>query len=268
LEGILLHWRTSDWIMPWCRERADKNLSLATDPLQRHPFEPTYNYEAGIETLRQLPIRGVLWYQGESNTHNPELYAQLYPGLVESWRKLWGRQLPFLSVQIAGMNRPSWPEFRLTQLRLAESVPESYLTVSSDLGEAEQVHYRRKFPVGQRLALLALEKVYALPGVEGESPVAVRAERQGAVVRIHFRNTGGVLRSVDGGLLRGFVVRDRQGNWHPVEASIDGDQVELKGQGLETMEEVAYGWEPLPQGSLLNRAGLPTSTFRLPVVDR
>lgn len=263
LEPILLNWRNSDWIMPWCRERAAKNLAQAADPLQRHPYEPAYNYEAGIAQLGNLPIRGVLWYQGESNTHNPELYAQLFPRMVESWRRLWGRELPFLTVQIAGMNRPAWPEFRRVQLQLSESVPDCYLAVSSDLGEAEQVHYRNKFPLGHRLAVLALERVYAKTSVTGESPVGVRAERIGAVVRIHFRTTGGALRSSDGGALRGFVVRDPLGNWHKAPATIIGEQVELRMEGMRSMQEVAYAWEPLPDANLVNNAGLPAPTFRI-----
>ena len=85
----LHNWRKSDFIMPWVRERAAKNLENSTDPRQRHPYEPCYNYEAGISKLINTPIKGILWYQGESDAHNVDLYAYNFEKLISSWRMLW-----------------------------------------------------------------------------------------------------------------------------------------------------------------------------------
>lgn len=263
LVDLLLNWRNSDWIMPWCRERAAQNLAKANNPLQRHPYEPAYNYEAGIAPLANLPFCGVIWYQGESNTHNLELYGTLFSALVESWRKLWGQELPFLSVQLSGMNRPSWPEFRNLQLHLADVVPHTGMVVSSDLGEAEQVHYANKKPVGDRLARLALETVYKLPDAHGESPVGWRAGREGDALVVQFRNAGRNLKTSDGQPARGFEVRDLQGNWHVAAARIDADRIVLKLPADENLDAVAYAWQPYTDANLLNQYDLPASTFFL-----
>ena len=84
LVDMMANWRKSDFIMDWCRKRAAQNLANATNPLQQHPYEPSYNFEAGIAPLLQIPIKGVIWYQGESDTNNVEIYDHLFPVLVKS----------------------------------------------------------------------------------------------------------------------------------------------------------------------------------------
>ena len=103
----LTNWRKSDFIMPWVRTRADMNLKNATNPKQRHPYDPAYNYEAGVTNFTKFPIKGVIWYQGESNAHNVELYEHLLPTLVKSWRKAWNSNFPFYYVQLSSLNRPT-----------------------------------------------------------------------------------------------------------------------------------------------------------------
>lgn len=263
LADILVDWSNSDFIMPWCRERAAQNLANAHNPLQRHPYEPAYNFEAGIAPILHLPIKGVIWYQGESNTERLELYEHLFPVLVKSWRQQWGRDLPFFYVQLSGLNRPSWPRFRDAQRRLADVIPNSGMVVSSDLGEPEQVHYRDKKPVGDRLAELVLQKVYHLPGEHGESPVPLKVSWAGKGLGIEFKNSHGKLRTSDGETLRGFELRDRKGNWRPSQARISGNLVLLEDAGLHDDDAVAYAWQPFPKANLVNADDLPASTFIL-----
>ncbi|HVJ07235.1 MAG TPA: GDSL-type esterase/lipase family protein [Acidisarcina sp.] len=265
LVDMFIDWRDSDLIMPWCRERAAKNLANAHNPLQRHPYEPAYNFEAGIAPLLQLPIRGVIWYQGESNTHNVELYEHLFPVLVKSWRKQWKRDLPFFYVQLSELNRPSWPVFRDAQRRLADVTLNSAMVVSSDLGEPDQVHYVHKKAVGDRLANLALEKVYHLPGVHGESPLGFKVSKEVTGLKIEFKNTGGKLRTSDGLGLRGFELQDAKGNWHTAQARIEGNHVLLERADVRDADAVAYAWQPFPNANLINGYGLPASTFILDV---
>lgn len=260
LVSMMTHWRTSDYLMPWVRERAARNLADAHDPLQRHPYEPSYNFEAGIAPLVHLPIKGVIWYQGESNTNNPELYAHIFPELVQSWRKNWGKDLPFFYVQLSGLDRPSWPYFRDLQRRLAEQIPNSGMVVTSDLGEAENVHYHRKKPVGDRLAELVLRRVYRVSGVYGESPTVLTASRMGGEIKTVFKDTDGALKTTDGEPVRGFQLRDSKGNWRPVSARIRGNTVWITDLDHDT-DAVAYAWKPFPNANLVNAAHLPASTF-------
>ena len=94
--AILRNWTKNDFIQDWVRGRAALNVKKSTDKLQRHPYEPCYLYESGILPLQQFPIKGIIWYQGESNAHNREAHEKLFKLLVDSWRKNWeDNELPF-----------------------------------------------------------------------------------------------------------------------------------------------------------------------------
>ena len=113
--AILRNWTKNDFIQDWVRGRAALNVKKSTDKLQRHPYEPCYLYESGILPLQQFPIKGIIWYQGESNAHNREAHEKLFKLLVDSWRKNWeDNELPFYYVQLSSIDRPSWPWFRDT----------------------------------------------------------------------------------------------------------------------------------------------------------
>lgn len=95
--AILRNWTKNDFIQDWVRGRAALNVKKSTDKLQRHPYEPCYLYESGILPLQQFPIKGIIWYQGESNAHNREAHEKLFKLLVDSWRKNWeDNELPFI----------------------------------------------------------------------------------------------------------------------------------------------------------------------------
>lgn len=159
---ILYNWRTNPMIDAWVRSVIARSLKGATnDKTQRHYFEPTYLYESRIKPLEGYSVRGVLWYQGESNADNAELHSRLFPRVVESFRVAFDNpNLPFYFVQLADCARPSWPHFRETQRVLAESIDNCEMVVSMDYGDPNDVHPRRKQPVGERLARVALENLY------------------------------------------------------------------------------------------------------------
>lgn len=159
LVDVLYNWKQNDFIMDWCRQRAALNLSQSNNALQRHPFEPAYIYEAGISQFAGMPVRGVIWYQGESNAHNAEHYEVAFPALVQSLKKTFGNpEMPFYFAQLSSINRPSWPHFRDVQRRLSHSVAHSGMVVTSDLGDSLNVHPARKREVGERFAQLALNE--------------------------------------------------------------------------------------------------------------
>ena len=150
---ILYDWLENDLVMEWARGRARRNIGEERG--ERHPYEPCYLWEAGILPLKDCPVTGVLWYQGESNADNIPSHEKLFPLLVDSWRSVFG-PVPFLYAQLSEMNRPSWPAFRASQEGLLNCRPRLGMIVTRDLGEWNEVHYRNKKPAGERFAALAL----------------------------------------------------------------------------------------------------------------
>lgn len=158
---ILYDWRTNPMIDTWVRSVINRSLRGSKSAAQRHYFEPAYLYESRILPLEGTSVRGVLWYQGESNAENAELHAKLFPAVVQSFRTAFGDEnLPFYFVQLADCDRPSWPHFRQTQRELSEEIDNCEMVVSLDYGDPRDVHPRRKQPIGERLARVALEKLY------------------------------------------------------------------------------------------------------------
>lgn len=265
LTDELYRWRSSDFYQPWCRQRADTNLKNSILPLQRHPYEPCYNYEAGVQSFTGFPIQGVIWYQGESNAHNVEQHDLLLPALVKSWRREWGDEFPFYYVQLSSLNRPSWPVFREHQLALLQTIPRAGMAVSSDVGDSTNVHPRRKRAIGERLAALALHFTYAQKSVVPYGPMPLKAVRAGNEIILSFQYAGKQLQTSDGSALRGFVWEDEQGSTHPVDAVLAMDKVKIPVPANATVLKVRYGAEPFTRANLQNAAGLPAPNFTLKI---
>lgn len=263
LVNELYNWRTSDFFQPWVRERADTNLKKSTNPKQRHPYESCYNYEAGISRFTQFPIKGVIWYQGESNTHNIELHEYLFPTLVKSWRKQWGYNFPFYYVQLSSLNRPSWTAFRNSQLQLLRVVPNSGMAVSSDVGDSTNVHPRHKKEVGNRLARLALHFTYQQKNIIPYGPMPLKAVQQNNQIVVSFQYAGVGLKTEDEKLLHGFKLRNDKGIEQPAKAYIRNNQVIIPVDKNEKPITVLYGWQPYTDANLVNSEHLPASTFKL-----
>ena len=277
--AFLRDWLHNDLIMEWARGRAEKNLSNRPASVEgygivptRHPYEPCYNFEAGILPLDHYPITGVIWYQGESNAERVEVHEELFPLLVDSWRNYFSvipseakeSVLPFYYVQLSSLNRTCWPIFRDSQRRLMDSRPGLGMAVTTDLGDPADVHYRQKRPVGERLALQALEKHYG-HAVKADGPLAKEAAHVGQDVYVDFYPQD-ALRSADGGPIVGFEVQDAaDGLFHPVAAEVSGGLVRLDCAAIRAPKAVRYAWQPYTRANLVNAAGLPASTFRLPV---
>ncbi len=259
----MLNWRKSDFFMPWVRERADMNLKNSANPNQRHPYDPAYNFESAIDSLSQFPVKGVLWYQGESNVHNAETYPNLFKTMVTDWRKNWGADLPFYFVQLSSIDRPSWPYFREMQFKLQQSVPNVYMAVSSDLGDSLDVHPKQKKEVGERLALLA-EKYSYKKGIAASGPVLHSAIKQGKDIILEFTSAKKI--ATAGKLpLTGFELVNYKGIFIPVQGIISNNKIRLPIPGNEKIIRVVYGWEPFTRANLVNEAGLPASTFSISI---
>jgi len=257
----LYDWKKSDFVMPWVRERAAKNIGLSKDPHQRHPYEPCYNYEAGISQFINTPIKGIVWYQGESDAHNVDLYAYNFKKLIADWRSLWKEGLPFYFVQLSSIDRPSWPYFRDMQREISHEIFNVGMAVSSDLGDSLNVHPTHKQLVGERLALLALKNTYH-QNIIAQGPEVIKVVQDGKNIIIDFKN-GKKLQTRNNEQLTGFEVMNKKGEIISPKAEIKNNQVTLYLDKNEKIIEVLYAYKPFTRANLENEAGLPASTFSI-----
>lgn len=263
---ILYNWRTNPMIMEWCRTVIARGLKGSRNPLQRHFFEPAYLFESRIDPLVDYPIKGVLWYQGESNAEFTELHEQLFPALVKSWREAFANpELPFYFVQLSSLNRPSWPLFRDSQRRLADSIANCEMVVSHDYGDPSDVHPRNKKPIGERLAAVALAHDYGFTTLDWSSPKPLEAIYKDGKVVITLSGKG--LRTSDGGALLTFEVADHTLKFKECTAQISGNKVTIDYPSSTSKPTVVrYGWQPYTQANLVSKeGGNPVSTFEIKV---
>jgi sialate O-acetylesterase len=264
LVDILYSYRTNDMIMQWCRDVVAADLLLTDNPNQRHPFSPAYLYESGISQIAGFPIRGFLWYQGESNVHFPELYEVLFPALVKNWRNAWGdTNLPFYYAQLSGYKSPSWPTFRDSQRRLQDMIPHSAMIVTYDAGNPTDIHPKNKKIVGERFAILAMGDTYAKKGI-CRSPEPIEAKYKNGVLEITFSNTKN-LGTSDGDPIKELEIKGADGLYKPVNAQIKRNTIIIDEQGVKS---VRYAWHPFSFGNLVNEVSLPASTFKIDVITK
>lgn len=259
--AILKNWLHNDFIQPWVRARATQNISQDSTLCARHPYQPCYLFESGILPLDKYPIKGVIWYQGESNAHNFEAHEDLFRLFVDSWRTYWGNsQMPFYYVQLSSLSRPSWTWFRDSQLKLMKTIPNVGMVVSSDLGDSLDVHPRAKRQIGERLGRWALYKTYG-HHVTPSGPLFrnVRVEKE--VVVVSFDYSQG-LHTSDGKVPSCFELAEYDGVFYPAQAEIKGDKIALRSSNVAYPRYVRYAWQPFTRANLVNGDGLPASTFR------
>lgn len=267
-EPALYNWRHSDYLMDWCRKRADLNLKYAGSPLQRHSYDPCFNVEAGLSKIWPLAIKGAIWYQGESDADNPELYARLFPLMVRDWRQHWGYDFPFYYVQLSSLDRSSWPCFRNLQRELQDSVPFSGMAVSSDLGDSLNVHYSDKRPVGRRLARLALHRSYGRRWLPDEGPAPLGLQRRENTLVLSYPAHSD-LHGARGAAIRGFSLWDARGRRYPLAAVVKADRLILDIPADEEPMRLRYSWSPFSRANLQGAGNLPASTasWNLPASD-
>lgn len=257
---ILYNWKDNDFVQDWVRGRAKKNIASSENKGQRHPYEPCYLFESGILPLQGCAIKGVIWYQGESNAHNVETHEKLFPLLVRSWRTCFGEDLPFYYVQLSSHDRPSWPAFRNSQRVLMNTLKKTGMAVSSDFGDRYDVHPRFKKAVGQRLARWALRDLYGFDVVPS-GPLFKSIEREDQAIYVHFNYAEG-LHASDGLPLRSFEIAEQEGQFVPAKAEVVGQRVKVWNESVKNPRFVRYGWQAFTDANLVNGDGLPASTFR------
>lgn len=233
-------------------------------------YLPAQLYNAMIHPLIPYRLRGVVWYQGESNAGGGAAgaadYTDLQSRLIAGWRQAWGAgDLPFYYVQLPNWNNDadqagtSWAYFREGQANVLR-VPHTGMAVTLDIGEANNIHPKNKQETGRRLALLALAETYHLP-VVCAGPQFAGCETNGAELTILFTHTDGGL-VARGGSLTGFAVAGSDGKWHAAAARIAGDAVVVSAAEVPAPVAARYGWANNPTVNLYNGSGLPAGPFR------
>lgn len=267
--AILRSWRNNDFIQDWARGRAAKNLGVegrAANEVSslRHPYLPAYLYETAIAPLDAFPIKGVAWYQGESNAHNKEAHDRLFTLLVDSWRSQWSNLgLPFHFVQLSSLNRPSWTWFRDSQRILQSEIRNTGMVVCSDLGDSLDVHPRQKKEVGERLARQVLHERYGYTHIVPSGPLPETAVFTEGKVQVFFTYGEGMHGS-DGQEISTFEVAGADGRFFPAKVcSIASNSLEVAAPEVSRPVSIRYGWQPFTRANLVNAAGLPATTFRL-----
>ncbi|HSH95140.1 MAG TPA: 9-O-acetylesterase, partial [Roseimicrobium sp.] len=200
---------------------------------------------------------------GENNVGRERQYRTLFPAMIADWRRAWGQgDFPFLFVQIAPFNYMT-PEIREAQLRTSQKTKNTAMVVTTDCGDANDIHPANKPPVGARLALAARALAYG-ERIEYSGPVFDSMKLEGANAVLRFTHLGGGLVAKDGEL-KGFTVAGADKVFHPAQARISGDTVYVRSAEVSRPVAVRYGWANVPDTNLFNRAGLPASPFRTDV---
>ncbi len=253
--------------MTW-RARPEAPLPLRTP---QGMTTPGHMYNGMIHPFVGQPVRGFLWYQGESDVIRAQRYRMLLPDMIAGWRRAWGEPAaPFGVVQLASFmaTKPEpvesdWAELRDAQRLTARTVPGVGLVSALDLGEADDIHPRHKRPVGERLAAWALSDVYRTGGPPWGHPDLADALPLDDRIRLRFSRVEGALRTRDGGPARGLQIAGADRRWVWAEAAITGpDTIEARHpRGLRPLA-VRYAWQSNPDANLTDARDLPVLPFR------
>ncbi len=233
--------------------------------------QPASLYNGMIAPFTRFGVRGILWYQGESNAGEPEAYRALLPNLIQDWRSRWGRaDAVFLIAQLPGYMdvdylpaESNWALMREVQLDTALSVPRTGIGINIDLGEWNDIHPADKKPVGERLALQAMKLVYGEHALVASGPIyRSHTIRDGRII-LSFDSVGSGLVSRDGEPLAHFAIagEDRKFTW--ASAAIENDTVVVWNDRVPEPKYVRYAWADNPDfANLANAEGLPAAPFR------
>jgi sialate O-acetylesterase len=239
-----------------------------------------------IAPLIPYAIKGVIWYQGESNAAEPGLYHIVFPALVPDWRSHWGQgDFPFLVVQLPNFSarKPQPGESNWAGTREAQALvlkqPNTGMAVTLDIGEPGNIHPADKLDVGHRLALVAQHVAYGDQGIVYTGPTYKSSTVEGNKIRIQFDNIGGGLtigRAPDtyyaaeklpvpqapDAALQGFAIAAADHKYVWANASIDGTSVVVSSDAVPSPVTVRYAWADNPACNLYNKEGLPAAPFR------
>ncbi|HEV7330974.1 MAG TPA: sialate O-acetylesterase [Flavisolibacter sp.] len=230
------------------------------------PMGPTHNkspyklYNGMIVPVQPYTVKGVIWYQGESNADRAYQYRKLFPSMIANWRSDWKvEKLPFYFVQISP-HRSQNPEIRDAQFYAYRNVPYTGMAVTTDNGDSLDIHPRNKELVGKRLSLWALRNEYGKNKIVVSGPLYKSMKVEGTRIRVSFDFDKGLLAKE--GELREFTIAGEDQVFHPAQAKIEGATVVVWNDAVKAPAAVRFAWRNIPKPNLYNGAGLPASPFR------
>ena len=226
-------------------------------------YFPTTLYGGMLAPIIPYGIKGAIWYQGEANAREAKQYRTLFPAMIADWRARWKQgNFPFFFVQIAPFEDQP-PEIREAQFLTLAKVKNTAMAVTTDVGNATDIHPTQKEPVGQRLALAARALAYG-EKIEYSGPLYDSMTTKGEEIAIKFNHIGSGLVAKDGEL-KGFTIAGEDKKFVPAQAKIQGSAVIVSAEGVAAPKAVRYGWANVPDVNLFNQEGLPASPFRTDV---
>jgi sialate O-acetylesterase len=261
-----------DELAAWTQEQAAAKAKGGsfTKPKPRAPWPvgshrlPFGHFNAMIHPTIPYALRGIIWYQGESNVGRPDLYRQRFPALIKSWRQLFGQgELPFYWVQLASFSPDHpridlWAYFREVQDQTL-SVPNTGQAVAIDIGDAVDIHPKNKQEVGRRLALIALGRDYGKK-VDYENPRMISVHVEGALMRVKLAHARGL--NANGKSPQSLEIAGVDRKFVPAVADIEGETLIVSAPSVTAPVAVRYAWRSNPSANLYNAAGLPVVPFR------
>ncbi len=278
IANVFLNWadfadQQSDAAATLAREaREDADAESAGKPKPQHSWHPDPAswmpgglFNGMIAPMTPFSIRGVIWYQGESNSRadRAPLYARVFPDLIADWRSEWKQgDFPFFYVQISSFrSSPTevWGVVRDAQRRTL-STANTGMAVTIDVGDPDNVHPADKQTVGHRLALLARAQVYG-ESIEANGPLFQNATPEGSSMRVWFEHASKTLGTSDGGAVQGFELAGEDHKFAPAQARIEGKTVVASNPEIKNPVYIRYAWANVTTANLVNSYGLPASTF-------
>ncbi len=226
-------------------------------------WEPAALYNAMVAPFTELPIRGVIWYQGESNSvlARAPMYEKIFTTMITDWRSQWkDADLPFLFVQLASFTstpQEDWPTIREAQLRTL-ALRNTGMAVAIDVGLPNNVHPPDKQVVGERLSLWARDLSYG-EHVEDSGPLFRSATPMNGTMIVTFNHAEGLV--AHGGAVQGVEIAGADKAFVPATAKIEGDRLTVSSPAVAAPLYVRYAWRNFPEANLYNKAGLPASPF-------
>ena len=233
-------------------------------------YRPANLYNARVKPIMPFAIRGVIWYQGETNAGRAYQYRKMFPLMIKSWRDDWGQgDFPFYWVQLADFKPETdlpgdsdWAELREAQTMTLDALPNTGQAVIIDLGEANDIHPKNKQDVARRLARWALSQSYGM-AIAHQSPRYQSMDKQGDTIRVRLQDVNGRLRTIDDQSATGFAIAGSDRKWHRAQATIVGkNEIDVQCNQVPDPMAVRYAWADNPVCNLYDSAGLPVTPFR------
>jgi sialate O-acetylesterase len=233
---------------------------------------PGLLFNGMINPLLPFTIKGAIWYQGESNAGRAYEYRTAFPLMIKDWRQHFKQgNFPFLFVQLATFgsatansnNGSNWAELREAQA-ITLSLPATGMAVTTDIGDAKDIHPKNKQDVGKRLALIALHDVYKQPG-EFTGPVYQSMKVSGNQMELSFthKGSGWLVKDADGASIKGFEIAGADKKFLPAKAKIKGDKIIVFNDNVQQPVAVRYNWvDDASAGNLFNKENFPAAPFR------